>query len=273
MNQSISIDKKFFLLKTGKIPLYAILVVLIFFSAVLQDFIYSKIKHTGFYLSESMLYNIFWAFFIPLSFFSNRLIKVINPHNKPVKLPLNLIAGIAISLLHILLFAILFIAVSNLVYTTPHRFSRMFNTAFANQYYLALLWYTLFPALYISARTPSLRRRTHQTSGYSDTIRLKIGTKIISVQTSTIQLISTDKPYSVIYIEDRKILDTKRLKEYETQLDPARFLRVHRSSIINASYIKDLNSRSNGDYDATLENGQIIRLSRHYRNNWHQLLQ
>ncbi|WP_162919973.1 LytR/AlgR family response regulator transcription factor [Hanstruepera ponticola] len=268
MGQLFIISNKFKNPKIGKIPLYVIIVVFVFVLAVLQDYIYSSIQQTGFYLSESLLYNTFWVFFIPLTIIINQLISIINPKNKLGKLPFNLGIGITFSFLHILLFTALFVSVSNLAFTPPHRFSNIFNAAFSNQFYIALLWYVIFPAIYVS-KSKSEKLVSH----YDDIIKLKIGTKIITVPTSSIQLISTDKPYSIVYTNDQKILDNKSLKEFETELDPTIFLRVHRSTIINATYIKELKSRSNGDYDATLENGQVIRLSRHYRNNWQQLLQ
>lgn len=268
MEQLIHISEKFKIPKIGKIPLYLIIVIFIFLLAVLQDYIYSSIQQTGFYLSESLLYNTFWVFFIPLTIFINQLIKIINPKNKLVKLPLNLGVGITFSFLHIVLFTSLFVFVSHLVFTPPHYFSNIFNAAFSNQFYIALLWYVIFPAIYISKL-----KQTNLNNIYPEEIKLKVGSKIIIVPTSSIQIISTDKPYSVIHTNDQKILDNKSLKEFETKLDPTIFLRVHRSIIINASYIKEIKSRSNGDYDAKLENGQIIRLSRHYRSNWQQLLQ
>ena len=242
--------------------------VFVFLLAVLQDYIYSRIQQTGFYLSESSLYNTFWMFFIPFTIFINRLIKIINPNNKLSKLPLNLGIGIVFSFLHILLFASLFVFVSSLIFSPTHRFSNIFNSVFSNQFYIALLWYIIFPAIYISKHKP-----TNLKKPYSDKIKLKIGSKILNISTSTIQFISTDKPYSIVHANGKKILDNKSLKEFETELDPTIFLRVHRSSIINAAYVKELKSRNNGDYDATLKNGQIIRLSRHFRNNWKQLIQ
>ena len=268
LEQSIYISKKIKILKIGKIPLYVIIVVFVFLLAVLQDYIYSSVQQTGFYLSESLLYNTFWAFFIPFTIFINRLIKIINPKSKWDKLPFNLGIGIAFSFLHIVLFASLFVLVSNLLFNPPHRFSNIFNAAFSNQFYIALVWYIIFPAIYSSRRKP-----INLTTPYPEKIKLKIGSKIITIPTSSIQLISTDKPYSIVYTNDQKFLDNKRLKEFERELDPAIFLRVHRSTIINSAYLKELKSRSNGDYDAKLANGQIIRLSRHYRNNWLKLLQ
>ena len=268
MEQLINIGEKFKIPKIGRLPLYLILVVFVFLLAVLQDYIYSRIHNTGFYLSESSLYNTFWIFFIPLTISANRLIKIVNPKNKFTKLLLNFGIGLFFSFLHILLFASLYVLVSSLLFKPTHRFSNIFNSALSNQFYIALLWYIIFPAIYISNH-----KRTYLKKQYPNTIKLKIGSKIISVSTSTIQLISTDKPYSIVHTNDKKILDNKSLKEFETELDPSVFLRVHRSSIMNATYVKELKSRNNGDYDATLQSGQVIRLSRHFRNNWKQLIQ
>lgn len=268
MQQLTYINEKFKIPKIGKIPLYLLIVVLVFLLAVLQDYIYSRIQNTGFYLSESSLYNTFWIFFVPLTILINRLIKIINPKNRLVKLPFNLGIGITFSFLHLVFFASLFVLISSLVFTPTHRFSNIFNSAFSNQFYIALLWYTIFPAIYISKYKP-----TYSKKPYSDKIKLKIGSKILSVSTSTIQCITTDKPYSIVHANDKKFLDNKSLKEFETVLDPTFFLRVHRSSIVNATFVKELKSRNNGDYDATLKNGQVIRLSRHFRNNWKQFIQ
>lgn len=261
------IRERFNIPKIGHIPLYVIIVIFVFVIAILQDYIYSRLKQTGFYLSESALYNTFWMFFIPLTIFINRLITLVNLNNKWGKLPFHLGIGITFSFFHIVLFTAFFVLVSNLVYSAPHRFSRIFNTVFSNQFYITLVWYVIFPAVYSLKRKPA-----GITTQYPEKIKVKIGTKIMTIRTSTIQLITTDKPYSVIFANEQKILDTQSLKEFETKLDPTFFLRVHRSAIINASYITELKSRNNGDYDVTLHNGQVIRVSRHYRKNWQQLL-
>lgn len=234
----------------------------------MQDYIFSSIQQTGFYWSESLLYNTFWVFFIPFTIFINRLVKIINSDSKLGKMPLNLMVGVGFSFVHILMFTAFFVWVSKLVFTPAHYFSHIFNTALSNQFYIALLWYAIFPAIYISKYKTIVAAAT-----FPEKLKLKIGSKIIAVPTASIQFISTDKPYSIVYANDQKFLDNKSLKEFEALLDTKTFIRVHRSTIINTTYIKELKSRSNGDYDAVLENGQSIRLSRHYRNNWNQLLQ
>jgi two-component system LytT family response regulator len=159
------------------------------------------------------------------------------------------------------------VLVSSFIFTPSHRFTSILNTALSNQLYIALFWYIIFPAIFSLRHKPNNFKKT-----YSDVLKLKIGSKILTLPTSSIEFISTEKPYSIVHTNNKKILDSKSLKEFETELDPTVFLRVHRSSIINATYVKELKSRSNGDYDAILENGKVIRLSRHFRSNWEQLI-
>ena len=268
LEQSKNKTEKLKLLKIGRPQFYLIIVVFVFLLAILQDYIYSKIQNTGFYLSESSLYNTFWIFFIPLTIFISRLVNFINPKNKLAKLPFNLGIGIAFSFLHLVLFASLFVLISSLAFTPAHQFSNIFNSAFSNQFFITLLWYTISPIIYISKY-----KTTYSKKPYSDKIKLKIGSKILSISTSNIEFITTNKPYSIVHIGEKKILDNKSLKEFETILDPTVFLRVHRSSIVNAAFVKELKSRNNGDYDASLQSGQEVRLSRHFRNNWKQLIQ
>lgn len=254
--------------KVGTLPLYVLIVAFVIGGAVLQDYIYSILRDTGFYIAESLLYNTFWVFFIPFTFLIIRLFKLLKLQNKLKKVACSVVIAVLGSFLHIILFASLFVAVSNLVFTPPHRFSTMFTAALSNQFYIALLWYSVFPFLYRFSQN-----RAHPDATYSEKIKLKIGSKLITVPTASIQFIATDKPYSVVYTADQKFMDAKSLKEFETELDPKIFIRVHRSTILNARCIKELKSRSNGDYDATLKGGQTLRLSRHYRSNWQQLLQ
>jgi len=262
------IQKEFRIPRIGKIPLYVVILITIFLLAVLQDYIYSRLKHTGFYLSESLLYNTFWVFFIPLTIFTKRLIKILKPKNKWLRISYNVSSGLTFSFLHILLFSAFFVLISTLIYDPSHRFSTMFNAAFSNQFYIALLWYALFPFVYFQKKEWSSSAPQN-----SEKIKLKIGSKIVSIYTNEIQVISTDKPYAAVFANNQKFLDYKSLKQFEAELNPSIFVRVHRSALVNVTYIKELKSRSNGDYDALLENGQLIRFSRHYRNNWSHLLQ
>jgi len=53
----------------------------------------------------------------------------------------------------------------------------------------------------------------------------------------------------------------------EEQLDPARFARIHRSTMINLNRIRELQPYFHGDYKVLLEDGTELTLSRNYREN------
>ena len=51
----------------------------------------------------------------------------------------------------------------------------------------------------------------------------------------------------------------------ETRLDPNRFLRIHRSAIVNVDRIKELQPWFRGDYLVLLQDETQLTLSRSYR--------
>ena len=60
----------------------------------------------------------------------------------------------------------------------------------------------------------------------------------------------------------REHLKTQRISELEAQLDPARFVRVHRSFIINLAALQGLEKTDSDAYMARMKNGKRIPISR-----------
>jgi two-component system LytT family response regulator len=48
----------------------------------------------------------------------------------------------------------------------------------------------------------------------------------------------------------------------ECELDPARFFRVHRSAIVNATFVTEVRSRGDGCYNIYLRGGQALPMGR-----------
>jgi two-component system LytT family response regulator len=73
--------------------------------------------------------------------------------------------------------------------------------------------------------------------------------------------IEADSNYSVFHLHNlEKIAVSKILKDYEEILPENRFVRIHKSSIVNLKYVKEYNSK-NG-LQVILENGSAITVSR-----------
>jgi two-component system LytT family response regulator len=62
------------------------------------------------------------------------------------------------------------------------------------------------------------------------------------------------------------------MKRLEELLDPEKFVRVHRSTIVNRLRVRSLRPHRNGEYFLTLENSQELKLSRKYKANLERLV-
>jgi two-component system LytT family response regulator len=56
------------------------------------------------------------------------------------------------------------------------------------------------------------------------------------------------------------------LSSFEGQLDPGRFVRIHRSVIVNREVVRELHSRRTGDFTLVTLSGERLTLSRNFRN-------
>ena len=62
------------------------------------------------------------------------------------------------------------------------------------------------------------------------------------------------------------------MKQLEAMLNPAQFVRIHRSTIINKEYISGAQTLGNGEYLLALEGGTQLKVSRGFRDRVKQLL-
>jgi DNA-binding LytR/AlgR family response regulator len=92
--------------------------------------------------------------------------------------------------------------------------------------------------------------------------------KKIPLQVKDIFYFSANSPYVSIYHSSKKYLHTETLKSLEGQLDDKQFIRIHKSHIVNIHKITSIQSRQNGDYDLTLSDNTILRVSRNYAKNF-----
>jgi two-component system LytT family response regulator len=236
---------------------------------VFQDFLSANLQQTGFYWTESLLYNTFWLYFPLLLYGINRFYRRPPPQKAGSLIFYSLATGLIGGLLHLILCTTGFVLASHFFFDPPHRFSHMFATALSNQLYLTFSVY----ALYVPVRQYWLSKKEKRNNPtYPDHITVRSGTQQVILPATAIQAITSDRPYTAIRTLDKKYFHKESLSKLEQQLDPAIFLRVHRSAIVNKQAVVTLTSRQNGDYDAVLANDQTIRLSRHYRQQWEALL-
>ena len=82
---------------------------------------------------------------------------------------------------------------------------------------------------------------------------------------SEIDWIEAADYYACLHVGPRTHMLRRSISELEQDLDPARFCRIHRSTIVNLDRIRGLALSTDGDYEVELEDKTRLRLSRSYR--------
>lgn len=84
--------------------------------------------------------------------------------------------------------------------------------------------------------------------------------KVLPVE--DIEYIEAQADYVAFHSQGHDHLKTQRISELETQLDPTRFVRVHRSFIINLAHLQGLEKTDSDAQIARLRSGRRIPVSR-----------
>ncbi len=102
---------------------------------------------------------------------------------------------------------------------------------------------------------------------------LRTAGRVSFLKISDIEWVDAAHNYVRIHTVDGKThVVREAISELETRLDPERFLRIHRSTIINADCVRELELTSYGNYIAILNSGQRLTVSRSFRDRLPVLL-
>lgn len=107
---------------------------------------------------------------------------------------------------------------------------------------------------------------SEQPRRYRERLVIRDPGRIRLVDVTHIDYITGAGNYAEIHLSDGKtVLHRETLSTLEDQLDPAEFVRIHRSSIVRRSVITELRPNDKGDYSVFLQNGEVLTLSRRNR--------
>lgn len=109
-------------------------------------------------------------------------------------------------------------------------------------------------------------RSDDATSGqYSGRIVFKSRGRMLFLPVADIRWIAAEENYVRICTGTETHLLRETMTAMEQRLNPRQFLRVHRSSIVNLRYVKEIRSESRGDFMVHLVTGHRVAMSRSYR--------
>lgn len=98
-----------------------------------------------------------------------------------------------------------------------------------------------------------------------DRLVVKSGGRVFFLRTDEIDWIEAAGNYVRLHLGEESHLFRETMNGMEGRLDSRRFVRIHRSRIVNTERIKELQPWFNGEYVVILRNGTRLTLSRGYR--------
>lgn len=112
---------------------------------------------------------------------------------------------------------------------------------------------------------PVQANQTSAEARYIDRLMVKSGARIVFLKTEEIDWIEAADYYVLLHTGNKSHLLREALTELESKLDPQKFVRIHRSTIINVDRVKELQMQGSGDYVVILDDGEKLKLSRRRR--------
>jgi two-component system LytT family response regulator len=107
---------------------------------------------------------------------------------------------------------------------------------------------------------------------YATLLPIRVGRETVRLDVATIDWIDAAGDYMCVHAAGQTHVLRATMKELEQMLDPRRFQRVHRSTIVNLARVAALRPHLNGECFLRLQSGQEVKLSRSYRDKVEVLL-
>lgn len=101
--------------------------------------------------------------------------------------------------------------------------------------------------------------------GYLERILVPDGERSVLLDVMRIDWIEAERNHVRLHVGEASFLVRGTIKALEAWLDPAHFLRIHRSRIVNAARIREIHPWSHGDQLIVLRDGTELIMSRRYR--------
>jgi two-component system, LytTR family, response regulator len=106
---------------------------------------------------------------------------------------------------------------------------------------------------------------------YLTRLAIKDVGRVVFLDVGEIDWIEAADYYVQIHAGAQTYLHRETMQSLEGRLDPERFMRIHRSAIVNQGRIRELRSEGRRDLMAVLSCGAVLRVARSYRERFQHL--
>lgn len=109
-------------------------------------------------------------------------------------------------------------------------------------------------------------------SDYAQRLAVATGGRIMFVPVADIDWIEAEGNYARLHVSRKAFEVRETLQALMEKLDPREFIRIHRSTIVNARRIREVQPWFQGSHIVVLQSGEELRMSRYQRDAVDRLL-
>jgi two-component system LytT family response regulator len=117
----------------------------------------------------------------------------------------------------------------------------------------------------------ALLEETRPGKKYLDRVVIKSPSRVFFLRVEEIDWVEAAANYLRLHVGREAHLLRETMSGLEARLDPEKFLRIHRSTIVNIERVRELQPWFHGDYIVLLRDGTKLTLSRSYRQKLQEL--
>lgn len=118
-----------------------------------------------------------------------------------------------------------------------------------------------------------VREHMHAKSEYTEVFTIRDKGREHKVNASDILYLRAEGNYLCLQLKDRHFLYRMTMNSVESELDPARFLRIHRSYIVNRAHVRNARYSGNNEFIFSMANNERIVSGRSYKEQIAKALQ
>ena len=97
---------------------------------------------------------------------------------------------------------------------------------------------------------------------------IKQGNKTVLLDPADIMYITASGYYAEIFMENKKYVLRESLNNLCETLDSNKFVRIHRSSIVNLQHVKEIVHSEFSEIDARMADNSLLHISKTYKKDF-----
>ena len=123
----------------------------------------------------------------------------------------------------------------------------------------------LSPQLQIPTKRPV--SRTQEQAQPSPRVAIKVNGKILFLNLNDVVAVQAEGNYVLLQRNGSSYLLRESISAVAEKLEPQGFIRIHRSILVNASFVEEIRPCSTGEYCLRVKGGREYTVTRTYKKN------